>query len=129
MDDCVVWGATAADLRGILARCEQFLETELRLQVKPEPLIKPTRHGLEFLGCRVFPTHLSLNRRSRARFRHRLEQLEAAYLCGRIDERHAARARQRRCSPSRGPAEPRVGDFERACYNDLSVSGQWARTG
>jgi RNA-directed DNA polymerase len=86
MDDCVVWGTTATALRGILSRCERFLETELRLQVKPEPVIKPTRHGLEFLGCRVFPTHLSLNRRSRARLRHRLEQLEAAYMCGRIDE-------------------------------------------
>ena len=35
---------------------------------------------MDFLGCRVFPRHMVLNRRSRVRFRRKLRGLERAYL-------------------------------------------------
>jgi hypothetical protein len=41
---------------------------------------------MDFLGCRVFPSHQTLNRRSRVRFQRKLHALEAAFLEGRIDE-------------------------------------------
>ena len=37
------------------------LKRELGLEVKAEPIICPTRHGFEFLGCRVYPSHLKFN--------------------------------------------------------------------
>ncbi len=86
MDDGVVWGESAATLRGMLERIREFVGNELRLQFKPEPEIRPARHGFEFLGCRVYPSHLKLNRRSRDRFRARLRDLEQAYQHGLIDE-------------------------------------------
>jgi hypothetical protein len=39
MDDCVIWAATSSELRKMLVRSEAFLQSELRLQVKPEPVI------------------------------------------------------------------------------------------
>ena len=54
--------------------------------MKREPLIRPTRIGFEFLGCRVFPTHMQLNRRSRRRFCRKLRDLEEAYEADRISE-------------------------------------------
>lgn len=86
MDDCIVWGATGKMLRGMLEQIRQFLSDQLRLQIKPAPEIRPTRHGIEFLGCRVYPTHLKLNRRSRNRFRARLRDLERAHQAGLIDD-------------------------------------------
>jgi hypothetical protein len=41
---------------------------------------------MDFLGCRVFADHLSLNRRSRVRFRRKLRALDLAYQVGGIDE-------------------------------------------
>lgn len=87
MDDMVLWGDSSAELTSHLAACREFLTGELRLEPKPAPYINRTRHGMDFLGCRIFRTHVTLNRRSRVRFRRRLGALESDWLAGRIDER------------------------------------------
>lgn len=87
MDDCVLWGTTSGSLREMLVACGEFLATELRLHIKPEVVIVPSRRGFEFLGCRVYPSHLKLNGRSRSRFRRRLREAEEAYMQGLITER------------------------------------------
>lgn len=87
MDDCALWGTASGELREMLVRCEEFLTIKLRLRIKPDPLIVAARRGFEFLGCRVYPSHLKLNRRSRARFRRHLHDLEEAYGRGQISER------------------------------------------
>jgi RNA-directed DNA polymerase len=86
MDDCALWGDTSRQLRAHLADMTDFLRSELSLDLKPTPYINLTRHGMDFLGCRVFPGHLILNRRSRVRFRNKLRWLEHAYLNGELDE-------------------------------------------
>lgn len=86
MDDCVIWGHTSTELQDVLERCRDFLDGELQLEIKATPSVGPTRHGFEFLGARVYPTHLKLGRRSRSRFRRRLGELEQAYERGEIDE-------------------------------------------
>jgi retron-type reverse transcriptase len=86
MDDLAIWGGSSAELRDRLAATANFLKTELGLELKPSPYRNRVEHGMDFLGCRVFPTHLILNRRSRVRFRRKLGGLEASYLVDRIDE-------------------------------------------
>lgn len=56
-------------------RVEKYGDRVLKLVVR-EPFINHTRHGCDFLGCRLFPTHTKLNRRSRQRFRHQLQKLD-----------------------------------------------------
>ena len=41
---------------------------------------------MDFLGNRVYPTHVTLNRRSRVRFRRKLRALERAHATGHLDE-------------------------------------------
>ncbi len=78
MDDMVLWSDSKNSLRGMLGECRGFLGEELRLQLKP-PFLNRSSHGMEFLGCRLFPTHRTLTRRGRRRFRHKLRRLEQAY--------------------------------------------------
>ena len=128
MDDCAIWGADRGKMRDVLARCEAFLDTELALAVKPTPLIVPGRRGFEFLGCRVYPDHLKLNRRSRSRFRRKLFDLEAAYARGEIDEGTLQR-RATGLIAFTTAGGTRSWKFRTRVLQHLPVSGQRARTG
>jgi RNA-directed DNA polymerase len=86
MDDFVVWGEDRAWLSGVRDRVREFVERELSLGLKPEPYINRCRFGMDFLGCRVKPSHVSLNRRSRVRFGRKLRWLEREHAAGRLDE-------------------------------------------
>jgi RNA-directed DNA polymerase len=63
MDDMVLWSEDGGELRRLLPRCRDWLGEELGLELKPTPYLNRSRHGLDFLGCRVFPSHRTLNRR------------------------------------------------------------------
>jgi hypothetical protein len=128
MDDCVIWSASASQLRQTLRGCEVFLDRELRLEIKREPLLRPTRNGFEFLGCRVFPTHLQLNRRSRQRFRSRLLRLEESYERGAINER-ALQARATALCAFTTAGGTKSWKFRKRVLQQMPVSGQGARTG
>jgi len=68
MDDFVVWGDTAAELRAVWLKVEAFLGAELRLELKPNVMLNRTERGMDFLGYRLFPHALRLTRRSKRRF-------------------------------------------------------------
>ncbi len=85
MDDMVIWGSSTRELAQIWRKCRDYLRDELRLEIRPTALVNRTQVGLDFLGCRVFSTHLGLNRRSKLRLRRRLRDVERAYLAGKID--------------------------------------------
>jgi hypothetical protein len=86
MDDMALWGGSTCELSARLDACREFLDTELRLELKDAPYINRVRHGVDLLGCRVFPSHVTLNCRSRTRFRRKLAALEAAFQSGEIEE-------------------------------------------
>ncbi len=87
MDDMVIWGNSPRELRTVADQCREFLGNNLRLSMKAEPEINFTSHGMDFLGCRLFPTHIELNRRSRLRFRRQMTRLERDAISGRITDR------------------------------------------
>lgn len=68
MDDFVVWGETAAELREVWRQVERFLTTELKLELKSNVMLNRTERGMDFLGYRIFPDDLRLARRSKRRF-------------------------------------------------------------
>ncbi len=97
-------------------RIGEFVERELSLALKPEPYINRCRWGMDFLGCRVYPSHVTLNRRSRVRFRRKLAGWNASMR--RVGSTSiVAAARSRPWSPSRGPARRRVGAGGAGPYN------------
>lgn len=79
MDDFVLWGNDRRQLQEIGADVVEFVETQLELTCKFGPLANRASLGMDFLGCRVWPTHLTLNRRSRIRFQRKLMELERGY--------------------------------------------------
>jgi len=87
MDDFVCWDDTPARLREVRADARRFLRADLELDWKPDPFLAPTRAGMDFLGYRVFPSGLRLNRRSRRRFARRLAGCAREYDEGRWTER------------------------------------------
>lgn len=89
MDDMILWGESPRHLRDVAVQCRTFLQEQLRLTLKSETQINWTRHGLNFLGCRLFPTHITLNRRSKIRFQRKLKKLESGLLEGTYSEDEA----------------------------------------
>jgi hypothetical protein len=86
MDDFVVWCNDRSRLAEVRDHIAEYLSQELSLTLKPEPYINRTGCGMDFLGCRVYPTHVSLSRRSRVRFASKLRSLERDHAAGRLGE-------------------------------------------
>jgi hypothetical protein len=82
MDDFVVWGDSAQELRDVRNQVREFLATELHLELKPNMIINRTELGMDFLGYRIFPDKVRLARRSKVRFARKFRRYEQAYLRG-----------------------------------------------
>lgn len=85
MDDLVIWGKDRDRLKQVLREFQTFAADELRLAFKVSRVC-PSDNGIEFLGSRIFKTHIELNRRSKVRWRRRLRVLERAERLGLITE-------------------------------------------
>ena len=68
MDDMILWHHDLGQLRAIQQRCSEFARDGLRLELKSCD-VRRTSAGMEFLGCRLWPTHVELSRRSKRRWR------------------------------------------------------------
>ncbi len=123
MDDMLLTGRSAAELKEWLSVSRQFLQDILRLEIKPQPYINRSNHGVDFLGCRVFADHVALNRRSRVRFRRKMASLEADYLEGRIGERELQERATSLIAFTRA-AGAKSWHFRRAVLEQLPVSGR-----
>jgi hypothetical protein len=85
MDDMLIWGDDRQDLRRVQQACEQFVFRKLGLEFKPSQ-VRRIEQGISFLGCRLFPTHVELNRRSKQRWQSRVRFLERAYRLGMLTD-------------------------------------------
>jgi RNA-directed DNA polymerase len=84
MDDMLLWGSDPRGLWRLRERAETFFRAELGLELKPGVAVRWSRQAIGFLGCRVAPTHLTLNRASRLRFGRNLRRLESRWLAGEL---------------------------------------------
>jgi len=85
MDDMVLWQEDRGALAEVHGRCQQYAATHLSLEFKPSE-VQRTGMGIPFLGCRIWPTHVELNRRSKRRWRRRVRVLEQAERLGLLSE-------------------------------------------
>ncbi|HUY34674.1 MAG TPA: reverse transcriptase/maturase family protein [Pirellulales bacterium] len=128
MDDMVLWGDSAAGLRELRRRAIAFLSDELRLTVKPAHYLNRSQHGLDFLGCRVHPDRLTLNRRSRVRFRRKLAALESMRRRETITPSDLQRRGTALVAYARA-AGVNSWQFRQRALRQMEVSGHEARTG
>lgn len=126
MDDMVIWGESRAELNGYLDCCTRFVADELRLEFKPTPFVNRTAHGLNFLGVRLFPTHRTLARRSRLRYRRRLRELDRELATESIGER-AYQQRATALTAFASGSGISSWRFRRRVLSEPSVSGPMAR--
>jgi len=85
MDDMLLFAHNKDELHQMLQQLEIFISERLALSLKPTAtLLAPVSEGIPFLGFRIFPQLIRLNRQSLRRFRRRLRKLEQAYQCGTI---------------------------------------------
>lgn len=71
MDDFVFWSNSRDELLQLKRDVLPRLAVKLGLELK-EPMLNRTSKGMDFLGMRVFPGCVGINRRSRNRYRQRM---------------------------------------------------------
>jgi RNA-directed DNA polymerase len=128
MDDMALWAPDKETLKQALRASEDFLRGELGLELKPVPYLNRTRLGMDFLGCRVFRRHMIIKRRSRRRFRRRLDNLEAHYERGELSEQDLQQRATALVAFTRTQGVS-AWLFRRAVLQEQRVSGRRARTG
>lgn len=76
VDDLVILGSSAAELREISARIAERMDAD-GLTIHPKKIrLAPTRAGIPFLGYVVWPSHISAGQYLRRRYHYRLREHE-----------------------------------------------------
>jgi hypothetical protein len=83
MDDMLIFGNDRAIMKAILEQVRQYLQSKLDLRLKGSIQLNRCRHGVTFLGYRVFPDRITLSQRSKHRFLHKFKQYEQKWRNGR----------------------------------------------
>ena len=85
MDDMLVFGGYE-DLKKLKKEAPVFLAEKLHLEIKNVGSLHRVREGADFLGCRIFPGKVELNRRSKKRFIRKMRRYDSLALGGLISE-------------------------------------------
>lgn len=76
MDDFVILGEDPEELKRILARIEEFINTRLKLQFNPKTTIIYTKNGVDFVGYRHWATMKLLRKAATRRLKQLLKNFE-----------------------------------------------------
>jgi len=80
VDDFVILGRDVKILEFCREKIKSFLETNLKLKLKTKKMaIFPVKHGIDFLGFRVYKTHRKIRKSSIVRFRKKLKKMKRNY--------------------------------------------------
>lgn len=97
MDDIVIIGPEQATLRRYKDVIGSFLTCELALDLNEKTSIRPMRRGVEFVGVRIWPTHMKLRKSTVGRLKREVRKISAQYAEGQISRekfnRHVASLR------------------------------------
>lgn len=85
MDDIIILADDKNAINKYVNAFFEYANKNLLLEVKP-PFIGHVKHGIPFLGYRVFPYYIKLSSRSKRRYRHKLTILESLWKEGYISE-------------------------------------------
>ncbi len=85
MDDMLFFSDIKKTLHGVLDMMEHFIDSRLYLRLKTSATqMAPVSEGIPFLGFRIFPGMIRLQRKSLQRFRKRLRNMESDFVNGEI---------------------------------------------
>ena len=82
MDDVIILGQDKETLHRWKAAVETFLREELALDLNSKTSIRPVRQGVEFVGVRIWPTHMKLRKSTVRRIKREVRKISALYAAG-----------------------------------------------
>ena len=77
MDDFVILSPDKEQLRNWLARIEQFLREELKLEFNPKTTILAAKNGIDFVGYKHRATHRKVRKDSIKRIKRTIKKCES----------------------------------------------------
>jgi predicted metal-dependent RNase len=77
MDDFVILSPDKEQLRSWLARIEQFLREELKLEFNPKTTILAAKNGIDFVGYKHRATHRKVRKDSIKRIKRTIKKCES----------------------------------------------------
>lgn len=86
MDDIIILHPDKKYLEKVKNKIADFLAKELHLQLNKKTCIRPTSMGIEFVGFRIWSTHIKLRKKTAKKLKNRLKYMFAAYSAGEIDK-------------------------------------------
>lgn len=79
MDDFVILHHDKNYLRSLLAEIDSFLHDRLDMTLNPKTGIFPGRHGIDFCGYRIWPTHIKPRKTTVKRAKRRFRKFASVY--------------------------------------------------
>lgn len=84
MDDIIILGPDKWTLNRWKDEIERFLAQELFLDLNSKTSIRPVRQGVEFVGVRIWPTHMKLRKSTVRRIKREVRKISELYATGGI---------------------------------------------
>ena len=98
MDDIIILARNREEAQRIWTAIDAFLRTELALDLNGKTTIRPVAEGVEFVGLRIWTTHMKLRKSTVGRIKAEVRKISADYFTGEM----TAEAYQRRVASISG---------------------------
>lgn len=85
MDDVIILHESKEELHKIKNQIEEFLMEKLKLNLNNKTAIRPVTLGIEFVGYKVWNTHIKLRKSTSLKMKRRLKYLKKQYEQGEIE--------------------------------------------
>ncbi|MBZ4669404.1 MAG: RNA-dependent polymerase [Defluviitaleaceae bacterium] len=85
MDDVIILHESKQELHKIKKVIETFLDEKLKLNLNNKTAIRPVTLGIEFVGYKVWNTHIKLRKSTALKMKRRLKHLKKQYERGEIE--------------------------------------------
>ena len=86
MDDVIVLAETKEQLQEWKERIEAFLRDELFLDLNDKTCIRPVSMGIEFVGVRIYATHMKLRKSTVGRLKREVKKITEMYATGEMSK-------------------------------------------
>lgn len=86
MDDVIILAKDKETLHSWKAQIEAFLNDELHLDLNDKTCIRPVRQGIEFVGVRIYATHMKLRKSTTGRLKREVRKITELYATGQMSK-------------------------------------------
>lgn len=85
MDDMIILSNSKIELQEIKEKVELFLNERLKLDLNSKTCIRPVTLGIDFVGYKVWNTHIKLRKSTMKRMKRRLQYMKRQYESGQVE--------------------------------------------